>query len=89
MSKDYVNWYELLKEATEETGDNIDKLQTTLTSDELYKSFDSGFGGTCGKEFTAWGERYVYFPVQYDGAEFGGYAPRNPCDEKTKHWGGG
>lgn len=63
-------------------------METTLSADDLEVSFDDGFGGSNGKSFTAWGEKYVYFPVVYDGAEWVGYAPRNPCDEATSHWGG-
>lgn len=83
-----ATWKEMLKEQFKETGDDFEKIETTLTEEEMTRKFSSGFGGSEGAPFTAWGEKYVYFPVVYDGAEWVGYAPRNPCDEKTSHWGG-
>jgi hypothetical protein len=32
--------------------------------------FDDGYGGADGPAVLAWTERYVYFPVQYDGSEY-------------------
>ena len=79
-----ANWKELIElEAGE---DKI--ISCTLTEKELLEKFDAGYGGHCGKAFTAWSERYVYFPVVYDGAEWVGRAPRDPCDEATEHVGG-
>ena len=77
-------WRELIEEATK--GDSI--IKNTLTEDELDIRF-GGFGGPEGKPFSAWSEQYVYFPVCYDGTEWVGRARRNPCDEATKHMGGG
>jgi hypothetical protein len=51
--------------------------------------FDAGYGSPHGPRFTAWTTQRVYFPVVYDGAEWVGSAPRNPCDEATEHVGGG
>lgn len=79
----------MLMEEFEKRGEDFSKMVTTLTEEELEAEFDDGWGGTQGAPFTAWGERYVYFPIQYDGAEWVGSAPRNPCDEKTEHQGGG
>ena len=64
-------------------------ISCTLTDEELDKEFDDGYGFPQGKPFTAWSEKFVYFPVVYDGAEWVGRAPRNPCDEVTFHMGGG
>ncbi len=64
-------------------------IACTLSDEELDREFDSGYGIEEGKPFTAWSERRVYFPVCYDGAESVGSAPRNPCDEATRHQGGG
>ena len=77
----------MLQEAFETTGDNFKKMQTTLSTEELNRMFNDGYGCSEGTPFTAWGEKYVYFPVVYDGAEWVGYAPRNVCDIKTPHWG--
>lgn len=49
--------------------------------------FDPSWGKSNGAPFTAWTERRVYFPIVYDGAEWAGSAPRNPCDEATGHQG--
>ncbi len=65
--------------------DNI--IACTLSDDELLIEFKDGYGLSEGNPFTAWGEKYVYFPVVYDGSEWVGKAPRNPCDEATEHMG--
>jgi hypothetical protein len=79
-----ANWKD---EIEREAGD--DKIiACTLTDEELLTEFDEGYGCHNGKEFTAWGEKYVYFPIVYDGAEWVDKAPRNPCDEATNHMGG-
>lgn len=83
-----ANWKEMLIEVFNKTGDNFEKMETTLTAGELIQDFDAGYGGSEGAIFTAWGEKYVYFPVIYDDDEFVGYAPRNVCNIKTSHWGG-
>ena len=63
-------------------------IANTLTDEEMDIDFDDGYGGHQGKPFTAWSEAMVYFPVVYDGAEWVGRAPRNPCDIATCHVGG-
>lgn len=60
-------------------------VANTLSEDELDVEFDAGYGGANGKPFTAWSAARVYFPVVYDGSEWVGSAPRNPCDEATGH----
>jgi len=82
------NWNEMLREAFENTGDDFIKMKTTLTEEELSRKFDTGYGGHNGNPFTAWGKKFVYFPVVYDGAEWVGWAPRNICKIKTNHVGG-
>ncbi len=84
-----ANWKQMLQDVFAKTGDDFSKMVTTLTDDELIKDFDNGYGGTEGDGFTSWGENYVYFPMCYDGAEWVGHAPRNPCDIKMEHQGGG
>ena len=79
------NWKRILNECA--NGDNI--IECTLTEEELLEDFDDGYGGIESKEFTAWSERWVYFPICYDGAVWAGRAPRNPCDYKCPHMGGG
>jgi hypothetical protein len=84
-----MNWGRGLKKAFEDNGDDFSKMITTLTDEELIAEFYDGFGGTEGVPFTAWGEKFVYFPIRYDGAEWVGSAPRNPCEIKCEHQGGG
>jgi len=81
-------WKDMLREAFADRKEDFEKMITTLTPEELETDFDSGYGWSEGKAFTAWGEKYVYFPIIYDGAEWVGSAPRNPCDEATDHQGG-
>ena len=52
-------------------------------------AFDAGYGSSHGPQFTAWTADRVYFPVVYDGAEWVGSVPRNPCGQATEHVGGG
>jgi len=78
------NWKDMIDEAAGD--DRI--IACTLSEDDLIEEFYSGLGRIKGKPFTAWGEKYVYFPVVYDGVEFVGRAPRNPCGEPTDHVGG-
>lgn len=80
-----ANWYEMLKEIMEKDGEIFDEKICTLTNDELLIEFDAGFGATEGKPFTAWGKNWVYFPLEYDGAEGIGHAPRFPCDISMGH----
>lgn len=79
-----ANWKDMIKNEAGE--DKI--ISCTLTEDELRKEFNEGYGMHEGEAFTAWGEKYVYFPIVYDGAEWVGKAPRNPSDEATEHMGG-
>lgn len=79
----------MIKSARVEAGDNIGDLLCTLTNDELDIEFYSDYGSPNGLPFTAWTKNRVYFPVCYDGAEWVGSAPRDPCDIATKHQGGG
>ena len=81
------NWYEMLQEEFKDTGDDFDKKVCTLTDEELKKDFDSGHGGIEGAPFTAWGEKWVYFPICSAGAESVGRAPRDPCDISLEHQG--
>jgi len=78
------NWKKMIEDTA--NGDVI--IGCTLTENEMTVKFDAGYGGSEGKAFTAWSDKYVYFPVVYDGAEWVGRAPRNPCDEATSHVGG-
>ncbi len=80
-------WRKMIEEEREARGDGP-ILECTLTDKQLDLEFDCGYGGTEGPAFTAWSEKRVYFPCCYDGSEWCGSAPRNPCDEATEHQGG-
>jgi hypothetical protein len=54
----------------------------------LDRKFDDSFGGEEGYNFTAWSANYVYFPCCYDGSEWVGAIPRNPCSVAGRHRGG-
>lgn len=72
----------MLKEAFANNKEDYSKMVTTLTKDGLNREFDDGFGGSEGEPFTAWGEKYVYFPVVYDGSEWWDYKekPKEPTE---------
>ena len=84
-----TSWRRELRTAFEQTGDDFSKMVSTMTEEELGVEFESGLGETEGIPFTAWGKKYVYFPVCYNDDEWVGWAPRNPCDIKTDHQGSG
>jgi hypothetical protein len=83
-----TTWRQELENACELTKDNFDSLVVTLSENELDVEFYDGYGGSEGLPFTAWSKDWVYFPVVYDGSEWVGWVPRNPCDKKTHHVGG-
>ena len=85
-----ATWRELIAAAMNESGETFaDMVSTTLTEYDMDKSFYDGFGGADGEPFTLWTTNRVYFPVCYDGSEWVGSVPRNPCNERTSHHGGG
>lgn len=61
----------------------------TLSKEEWERKFDSIFGHNEGTPFVAWSDKYVYFPVCYDGADRIGRVPRNPGEFDAEHFGGG
>ena len=97
MSEGDSSWKQDLVGAMAEWGDPGPVLKITAgPRDFSYEKtpafdepFDHGYGGARGCSFTAWTEQRVYFPVEYDGSEWIGSVPRNPCDEATPHQGGG
>lgn len=83
------NWYDMLKEIMKEDGEDFSRKICTISDDELQVNFDPEFKGEVeGQLFTAWGEKWVYFPLCFDGLEWIGHAPRNPCDISMSHQGG-
>ena len=83
------NWYEMLKDAMQQDNEDFDSRICTMDETALRLEFDAGYGRVEGKPFTAWGKRWVYFPISYDGMENVGHAPRDPCDIAMEHQGGG
>ena len=83
-----TTWRKELDAAFQITGDSFVGLSITLSPDELDAEFDDGYGSVKGKPFTAWSERFVYFPAQYDGAEWVSWVSRNPDGRPTEHIGG-
>lgn len=81
-------WHEMLKNAFIEDGEDFSKMICTLSNEQLQVEFNSGYGCSEGAPFTAWGEKWVYFPIVYDGSEWVGHAPRNPCEISMQHQGG-
>lgn len=84
-----VCWHDLLKEIMVEQSDDFDSRIVYQEIDTMLNKFDDSYGGTEGQPFTAWGKKNVYFPICYDGAEWIGWAPRNPCEIAMEHQGGG
>jgi len=82
-----TTWRIELKDTCAHRGDRFENLIHTLTQAELDTEFDDGYGSPEGVPFTAWSDDWVYFPVVYDGTEWVGTVPRNPCGKKTVHVG--
>lgn len=82
------NWYRMLQEIMESDKKDFSQKKCTLTDKELKVNFDSGYGGSEGIPFTAWGKKWVYFPIVYDDSEWIGHAPRFPCKISMSHQGG-
>lgn len=83
-----VSWFVMLKEAMERDGENFERRICTLDEEALKKEWNMAWCEPQGQAFTAWGERWVYFPLCYDGSEWVGHAPRNPCEIAMQHQGG-
>jgi hypothetical protein len=78
------SWARLIRDRAKK--DRI--LACTLSKSELRKKFDADSHGVeKGKPFTAWSEKWVYFPITWGGAEHVERVPRHPCDKATKHIG--
>ena len=83
------NWKTMLDKALVENGESWEDVEAnTMTEQDMNKKFNTGFGGTEGCPFTVWTKSSVYFPVQYDGAEWVGRVSRHPDNKPTEHQGG-
>lgn len=70
-------------------GDTSDFVAVSPDASILDVAFNSDYGSVEGPAVLIWTERFVYFPICYDGAEYLGFAPRNPQSEAQGHQGGG
>jgi hypothetical protein len=87
---DMMTWKEGLEHTMKRNGETLsDIVSSTLTPEEMGRSFDGGYGGEEGLPFTVWTTDFVYFPVCYDGSEWVGSVARNPNGKPTPHQGGG
>lgn len=89
MPNELTTWRDEVTNEMTAQGDPGPLLAVSPNEDVFNERFDAGFGGTNGPQFLAWTEQRVYFPVNYDGAESAGSAPRNPVPLGQQHVGGG
>ena len=84
-----ATWRDLINDSLN-PGDSIEDLSLVPKTLDLDKDFDDGYGGPKGQPFVAYSEYWVYFCVQYDGAEWVSSVPRQPMQgyEPTHHGGG-
>jgi len=88
-SEKMTTWKKILIKTLKENKERFKDIEYIFPEDlKLDKKFDPGFGGYEGEPFTVWTKNFVYFPVGYDGAEWVGSAPRNPCKVAMEHQGG-
>lgn len=83
-----TTWRELITAEMLRCCETWDDVERWTPSTDIDRLFYAGFGGHRGQPFTLWTANRVYFPVVYDGAEWVGSVPRDPCDEATEHQGG-
>ena len=88
VSRWRTTWRKEIADEMQVKGDEGPLIAAAPDWSVLDVEFDSDWGSHEGQPFTAWTERRVYFPVVYDGSEWVGSAPRDPCDEACTHVGG-
>lgn len=84
-----TTWREMIEYVAEHLGEDVSTLQVAPNDDAIDVIFDNGHGSIEGPKFLAWTTNYVYFPVDYDGFETVGSAPRNPVKDGQEHVGRG
>lgn len=83
-------WRQLITAEMADHGETWSDIETcTLTDAQLDEPFYSSYGSTYGRPFTVWTAQRVYFPAQYDGAEWCASVARHPDGNPTPHVGGG
>lgn len=84
-----TTWKALLDAAFAQTGESwSDVVVNTMTTEEMDRQFDAGYGSPQGIPFTVWTQTTVYFPHCYDGEETVAFVARHPNGEPTPHIGG-
>ena len=104
MEEPLATWRQFLNDEMKANGDGWHNLEAYHLRPEdnhkidtwLDEPFDDGYGGNEGVSFILWTHTWVYFPINYDGAEWVGSVPRFPPtdilgmkDYKPVHHGGG
>lgn len=80
-----ATWRQLIADEMQRVNDSGPIISIAPGESVLDVQFNSGFGTAQGPPFTAWTEQRVYFPVEYDGAEWVQSAPRHPNGEVMNH----
>lgn len=83
---DLTTWRKEIFDALTEHGETWSDVESMMLSDaQLDKEFDSDFGCKKGEAFTVWTKRRVYFPTEYDAAEWVASVSRHPDGKATDH----
>ncbi len=82
-----TTWRKELNGTIAESDDPGPVIAVAPNWDAFDVEFYDGYGFTAGPPVLAWTEKYVYFPVVYDGREWLGRAPRNPTRVPQGHIG--
>ncbi len=77
-----MNWYDELKKEFKKNDDDFKKYKCTLTLKQLKHEYEVL---PSAQPFRAWSEKYVYFPIEYDGDNWLGSVLRNPCNKAFFH----
>lgn len=85
MSSIHNTWRAMIQDILDCDVENEQLLFVAPNKEVLDVVFNSGYGTAEGPEFLAWSENYVFFPLEYDGSEYVGYAPRNPVARTMRH----
>ena len=89
-----MSWSKMIWCTAMDLGEEVLCSNPSLDNAQMTRTFDTSYGGREGDPFVAFTENFVLFPVVYDGAEWVGWAPRNPVDgygraaEPRNHQGG-
>lgn len=65
------SWRQLITNEMSRHGEVWENVRySTLSIEQLDVPFPTGVGLACGRPFTLWTDRRVYFPAVYDGMEW-------------------